>query len=973
MKKIYHILLVILLFISIIVVHADSSIKIAIYAIDNDGYINQNQNGEFSGFYYDYLEEIKKKTNANYELILINDTNTLAQYKSGILSCDLILGVDKDTKSGAYSVVSKRNVVGFKKTSENIQTNDPTSLKGKIVATYRDDEAKAHDNFATYLKTLNIAYNNDDKLYPLSKALLQIRVSLYNKAENSLDLLNANSIDAILTSDSSALTNNLSSACTYSYIPKYYTIPSNGNSKYIEMFDTAHEKILRADSNFAEKIYNKYFNEVFKTNVAFSINEENYLKNNRVFSVGVLKDFAPYSYVKNGEIKGITIEVFNKISELTNGGFTFDFKMYNTKNELNEALLKDECQISGLVFYESNETEVIDSIRTYSFYEDSYNLYRKKDYALSGDYRLAIHKDFDQNLINDIGIDFSEIIEYDTYEECLLSIENDLTDCAIVMENIANYYMNYNYMEYNKISLENYLFLCFAINDEIDFKVLNILDKCLKAINTKDIDNYILRILVEDYKEIDNNYTFNDFILNNASIVIPIITGVALTILGLAIFIIINQYLHNKKKFELMFIDEETNHSNYKKFIIDANKVIMDNPKNTYIVGYIDIRDYKYINDAFGKQTANDVLKFISDYIGSKNMNHPYARIHSDRFVFLSKIEFYDKIKVFNQDFLKDFALKAKQQFTFFNLFIKLGIYFIDDERDILKAVNYANFAVDEIIENSKNSSIIYDSSIFEKINIRQDIERDMIKSLESDDFLVYYQPKVDIDTLEIIGAEALVRWKHYSKGLLSPSIFIPIFETNGFIIEIDFYVFNQVCQLLENRFINNEKMLPISCNFSRLHLSNPTFFTRLEQITSNYHFSLDYIEIELTETVATENFNVYVNAMNRLKQMGFKISIDDFGSGYSSIQLLYSFPFDVLKLDKSYIQKTNISKLEKELMSSIIDIAHKNNIIIICEGVETIAHEDLMRASLCRYAQGFKYYKPMPKEDFLKILNLKK
>ncbi len=230
---------------------------------------------------------------------------------------------------------------------------------------------------------------------------------------------------------------------------------------------------------------------------------------------------------------------------------------------------------------------------------------------------------------------------------------------------------------------------------------------------------------------------------------------------------------------------------------------------------------------------------------------------------------------------------------------------------------------------------------------------------------MTYYQTKIDIDTKKIVGAEALVRWNHRERGLLSPSEFVPIFEKNGFIMEIDFYVYESTCKYLKKIMDNNEKLIPISCNFSRRHLSNPTFVESLNEILNKYGIPAELIEIELTETMATENFDKFTEVVNKLKVSGYKISIDDFGSGYSSVQLLYDLPIDVLKLDKSFIQKMNENTMEDEIITSVIDICHKHDIKIICEGVETLEQEEYVRNHHCKLVQGYLYSKPIDESSF--------
>lgn len=244
-----------------------------------------------------------------------------------------------------------------------------------------------------------------------------------------------------------------------------------------------------------------------------------------------------------------------------------------------------------------------------------------------------------------------------------------------------------------------------------------------------------------------------------------------------------------------------------------------------------------------------------------------------------------------------------------------------------------------------------------------------MHAALERREFVAYFQPKVDLDDHRIIGAEALVRWRHPKLGLIPPGDFIPFFERNGFVTKLDLYMFEQACRCQRALLDEGIEPAPVSVNFSRRHLRAGDWSEKLIAIAEKYGLSTRLFELELTETVAEEDFGLVVAASQRIKSRGFALSIDDFGSGYSSVQLLYRIPIDVLKLDKSCLSEKGARRIEREIVKSIIQIALDNGIRVIWEGIETPAQEAFIRQYGCRYAQGYLYWRPMPFEEYARLL----
>ena len=304
---------------------------------------------------------------------------------------------------------------------------------------------------------------------------------------------------------------------------------------------------------------------------------------------------------------------------------------------------------------------------------------------------------------------------------------------------------------------------------------------------------------------------------------------------------------------------------------------------------------------------------------------------------------------------------------------IKTGIVFINkDDLDIRTAIDKAYIAK-RILKNSyKSEYVIYDEEISSDLIETKKIVDDMHGALERNEFKVYYQAKINLQTGELTGAEALVRWQHPELGLLLPDRFIPIFEKNGFIIELDKYVLKEVCNNMRSWKEANYKVIPVSVNVSRVHFLYSNFVTDYNEIKEKYNVDNSLIEIEITESVAFSNMNVeeVFAVMKKFKNFGFEISIDDFGSGYSCLGLLKEMPIDTLKLDRMFLN--NIEDHSSQvIISNIVNMAKNLNLNVVSEGVETDKQVEFLKGIGCDAAQGFAFARPQPADKFVKLIQV--
>lgn len=413
--------------------------------------------------------------------------------------------------------------------------------------------------------------------------------------------------------------------------------------------------------------------------------------------------------------------------------------------------------------------------------------------------------------------------------------------------------------------------------------------------------------------------------------------------------------------------DSVTGFDSWQKFMEDYTDK-MANTSKGYALLSLDIDKFKEVNDTVGFEGGNDVLKKIANIL-SRNIGTGdlFARSSADRFYLL--VAYRDKNGLI--ELMNRIISDIDYQITALRIVISIGVYLITDRTvSVHAAADRADIARSSVKEHKESIYRFFEFSMLENIREEHFIENIMETALERNEFMVYLQPKFSLDGKnEVTGAEALVRWKH-NGTLLSPGQFIPLFERNGFVTKLDFYMFREVCRLQKSW--QNQGFTPkiISVNMSRAHLRSPEFVQDLVNYCKEYEIDPKYFEIEITESAAFENIDILMAVFTQIKEAGFHVSIDDFGTGYSSLNMLKDLPVDVLKIDRSFLtEDANESENASKIIGSVVSLATVLNISTICEGIETKEQANLLSKLGCNMAQGFFFARPMPIEEYEKLV----
>ena len=416
-------------------------------------------------------------------------------------------------------------------------------------------------------------------------------------------------------------------------------------------------------------------------------------------------------------------------------------------------------------------------------------------------------------------------------------------------------------------------------------------------------------------------------------------------------------------------IDPISGYGNFARFVDDAEIMLKYKDVN-YVVGVIDISNFKAINDYYGRNQGDRILKSVADRIHDIIMpDGIFTRMFADRFVFVINFLDINSLKYIIETYLEDIEFEIEELREVIKINCNCGMYIIEDYgEDVNMMIDKAAIASKLSKKSISKMVTILDNNINYDIARKQKLTYKMSKALNNHEFVPYIQPKVSFRDGHIVGGEALVRWMSPEDGMIAPNDFIPLFEQNGFVNKVDFYMLERICAMIKKRSEWGRYTVPISVNQSRMHVYDTVYINKLINTFDKYGINKNNIVFELTESAFTENTDDMIDLIRRMSKLGYNISMDDFGCGYSSLNMLNLLPISELKLDKQFLDDE--SEKSRYIIKSIVNLAHGLGIKIVCEGVETAEQVEFLTNIGCDIAQGYYYAKPMPMNEFEKLLD---
>lgn len=419
---------------------------------------------------------------------------------------------------------------------------------------------------------------------------------------------------------------------------------------------------------------------------------------------------------------------------------------------------------------------------------------------------------------------------------------------------------------------------------------------------------------------------------------------------------------------ELSGQDALTGGYNRQGFVQKAERILQNaNEDDNYAILFFNIKNFKAVNELFGIEPGDFILREIyEDLKNSQLAPVVIARAEADHFVCLVKQENLDE-----ELLTKLCTKKISNSGKTICLFSRCGVFYVEDKSmSVNMMIGRAKLAKKYIEDEYVQPYKVYDASMQTAYIDKAEIAGELAEGIAKGELQVYYQPVVDARTGKVASAEALIRWHHSKKGFLSPGFFIPALEESGHISELDDYVIHQVNDFLMDRYHADKSIVPVSVNLSWMDFYDEKIMEDILDKCKNNDLKEKLIRLEVTETSYAAMGESRNSILESFRAEGVKIMMDDFGTGYSSFGMLQQYNFDIMKIDMSFIRQIETNPKTKSILRFLIDMAHEMEIRIVAEGVETEVQAEFLKKCHCDYIQGYYYYRPIPQEEFCKLLD---
>jgi diguanylate cyclase (GGDEF)-like protein len=916
---------------------SDRVVRVGFPIQGNISYIDEN--GDYAGYLVDYLEQLTLFTDWEIEYV----------QAEGDLNTQISTLLDQ-LESGEIDMMGTMN------RNESLEERFlyPNYGYGSTftVVAVRDDSSYIYEDFSNWNGITIASYPGLDSRMELFEQYAQVNgftyeVVNYDSFDEVINAVRTGEVDAALQVDISML-DELRSIGRFSPTPYYFALSPTRQDLLPEL-NSALEIMTLSNENLQQELYQRYFmnTDYFRA----SQEELDYIQSLGTLRVLFFEGNAPFQYIKDGELTGFSVEYFNDFAESV--GLQY------------EAVLEDDAEEASQLI-KDNQVDLIACIAT--------------DSALSYEQGIRLSLPYFHSYASrtcSTGHDHTdgEVLEFDmNTEKMLKNLQSDQDTCSWIDEYSLNYYLRkkavYDDIVTDWADTEEFSYAVAVVNTlpNTDMMV-SLLNQFSSSISSKDTQARLSTYLSD---EID--YTPAEWILANRGLI-----TIALLILFFFVIVLIffnyhkkmayNALVNENKLLQLSSYDELTGAYNRTYFCKLMDEKIKNHQSWALIA--LNIHNFKYINDTYGTAKADQLLCKIKDILHSdlKDGELLCRPIADSFYLAISEYRSEDIIGRINrlEPSLKEMADDLLDGYRLSIYWGAISSATSPDLSNVQANLNCVIVALAHAKQSGDSNICIYNDSVHQQEQLRQYVEANKYRALEDGEYQVYLQPKMDLRTGNIDSAEALVRWQTRDRGLLFPDQFIPLFEQSEFCKHLDLYMLEKSCQLLREWMDAGKSPISISINQTKSLFVSNDYLDKLLEITSRYQIPPQYIVLEILEGLAFENIAELNNTISRLHQAGFRVSMDDFGSGYSSLNTLGKLHIDQIKLDRMFLMdlRDDQRSSQKDVMQLIFALAQKLGVETVTEGVETQEDEALIRSMGCDYGQGYYYSKPIPAQDF--------
>lgn len=921
------------------------------YYEDGD-YMSLNQHGEYVGYNIEYIQELAKQTGLPFEMV--DAGSWTAAY--GMLAAGEI-----DVLPSVYYTEERSKEIAF--------VTQPMCSIYTTLNVRMEDERYNYEDFAAFegMKVGIIRGGVDGERFKEFCREHEVNLDIieYDETGALLGALETGVVDGVAITHLGK-NSTFRSVAQFAPSPLYLAVAAQ-DKELLEELNRAMDNILLSNPGYGTDLYDKYLGPSTSQKPVFTKEERQYIGQAGIVTAAFDPSLAPLSWrdEETGEFKGVAADIFEFIAQ--NSGLEFRFAAYPQSEALEllkageidvlcisdgDYLWDSRNKINSTLYYLSTPTSMI------TRYDDG----NPEVLALPRGFHLS-------ELIAD---DFSDsrTIYYPSAQACLDAVRRGDADVTYLNTQSAGYLMNQSsYRDLREAALGQYgNKLCIGVAVAADSRLFSVLNKCIRYLPAEQVDAFLVSNSMNSGK-----ISLSEFVRQHIWAVILLVCLVLGVIILLVSHNLKNALRSNRRIQELLYQDDLTGLESMNGFYRKWRQAAENGRNKNIALLYSDIRQFKLINDNFGFAAGDQVLCAYARVLQETLQNgEECARVSADNFVLMMNVVSWDQL-VERLKLQRERLDCWRREHTDIPYQIELvfGVYLPEgpEDTDIKQMLDFANYARRSAKDTPGCFAVLYDEQMRRQALLAGELAGGLDHALKQNEFEVFYQPKVSMKDGKITGSEALIRWNHPEMGFLTPGTFIPLFERNGMIRKVDFWLFEAVCRSMHQWSGQGRKLLPVSCNFSRMHFDQEDFPDRVCQVADKWGIPHPLLEIEVTESALIDETGSIQAMLARLKEQGFLIAIDDFGSGYSSLGQLQKLPADVIKLDRSFVSDDVTGGSGKIVVENVIHMAGELGMSVICEGVESLIQSEVLQKMGCRFAQGYYYYKPMRQKDYEMLL----
>lgn len=921
------------------------------YFEDGD-YMSVDEDGDYVGYNIEYLNEIARYADWAYEFV---------DYPSWEDAYAALEANEVDMLPLVYRTEERAQRMIF---SASSLCEIYTTLNVRL-----EDTRYAYEDFKTFsgMRVGVIANSHDAEAFVQysEKNDFSVDVVPFSATSDLLGALDEGAVDAI------AITylgrnSRFRTIAQFASEPLYITI-SPERADVAEELDEAMSRLKLRDPDFSTMLYDRYFGINTDQDPVFTEDEYAYLETAPTLRVAYDSFRAPLSYTdpETGEFAGAAASLFEDITRIT--GLQFEFKPVERHDEALELVENGEADIVYAIDRNSDLEAASQLATTGPYLRDPMafivgtnpsgsRVALPHGFALAANVAQAAHAD--------------DVTYYDTPKDCLDAVLEGRADIAYADTHVANYLMTES--QYASLSVTTITSfsnsMSIGVGRGLDNRLVSVLDRCVQYTADSKMTTWLSQSSLAVHPTSPVDFLRQYPVQFIAAIVA--LFGIAL---GVALYVGRVKLRAARRVEEFSFTDPLTGGWSLARFRSEVGTRIANAPDGVYAIVYLDIKRFKSFNAAFGYATGDRVLLDLNETLAAmRASDERYAHVIADEFVLLVRWNGWDALLERFDELDHRFNGTCTLTGLSHRLLLQAGACVIErstetpciDAQTIIEFVDSARYARDSIGDISRSAAAQYSTGMKDRDVAERALVAVAHDALDRGEFTAFYQPKVEIATNRLVGFEALARWVSPERGLVPPDEFIPLFERTGLVIDLDLHIFRLACARIREQLDAGKQALVIACNFSRLHLQNDAFPETVKGIVDEYGVPVELLELELTESIVMEDLERAERLCRRLKDLGFRIAIDDFGSGYSSLGTLQNLPIDVLKLDRSFLMSSESGERCKAILDGVVSIADKLDVDVVVEGVETRDQASmLVRMDDRIIAQGFLYSRPVPRD----------